>query len=210
MGLIKKLKKIFTSRGKEVIVPPRDEYPFTSILLKNQNFRIGRFTYGKPNVLDWQEGSKLEIGSFCSIAGNVTIFLGGNHRLDWISTYPFMEFSKYFEKASKIEGHPSSKGDVIIGNDVWLGYGCTILSGVRIGDGAVIGANTVVSKDVRPYQVVVGNPGRVIKSRFDESEINFLLELKWWDWPLEKIDKFSYLLCSGNLHELKKKINDGA
>lgn len=206
MGLIKRLKEVFSSKKMEEI---KGEGKFTSNLLKNQNFKVGRFTYGKPIVHDWKEGSNLEIGSFCSIAENVNIFLGGNHRLDWISTYPLMEFSDYFEKASKIEGHPSTKGNVIIGNDVWLGYGCTILSGVRIGDGAVIGANTVVSKDVEPYQVVVGNPGRVVRSRFDESEIDFLLSLKWWDWPQEKINRFSYLLCSGELDELKKKIIDG-
>ena len=208
MGIKSFMKKFFSKIKKRKVVPYFNQPAFTSNIINDSNFEIGRFTYGKPNILSWNEGHKLIIGSFCSIADNVTIFLGGNHRGDWISTYPFMEFPKDFENSSSLEGHPSSKGDVIIGNDVWIGYGVTILSGVTIGDGVIIGANSVISKDVGPYQVVVGNPGKIVKTRFNDSEIDFLLKLKWWEFPKEKIDKISYLLCSDNILELKNMFND--
>jgi acetyltransferase-like isoleucine patch superfamily enzyme len=94
---------------------------------------IGEFTYGVPQIFDWQEGARLIIGKFCSIADNVKIFLGGEHRTDWITTFPFSakEFNDLFPEAKKIKGHPKTKGDVIIGNDVWIGYDAIILSGVK-------------------------------------------------------------------------------
>lgn len=120
---------------------------------------IGRFTYGSPLVMFDSPDINLKIGSFCSIAGGVAIFLGGNHRIDYTTTFPF---NFVFEEFCGFKGHPASKGDVIIGNDVWIGSCAVILSGVTIGDGAVIGANSIVTKDVEPYSVVAGNPARKI------------------------------------------------
>ena len=103
--------------------------------------------------------------------------------------------------------HPKSNGDVIIGNDVWIGHESTIMSGVKIGDGAVIAANSVVVKDVEPYTIVGGNPAKVIKKRFSDDIINNLLELKWWDWSNEKINENLNILCSNNFDKLKNIIN---
>lgn len=171
---------------------------YTKELLGEAHFigEIGEFSYGAPTVMEWGEGARLSIGKFCSIAQNVTIFLGGNHKTEWISTYPFSALGEVWSEAKEIKGHPATKGDVIIGNDVWIGYGVTILSGVRIGDGAVIGAGAVVAKDVAPYSIVAGNPAKVIKRRFDEDEIEALLKICWWDWDMAKIKKFIPLLCS--------------
>lgn len=143
---------------------------------------IGRYTYhNKLSVIDHPD-AKLTIGQFCSIAPDVKIFLGDEHRTDWITTYPFGTVHKdvFGERAT---GHPASKGDVVIGNDVWIGYGATIMSGVHIGDGAVIAARSHVVKSVSPYEVVGGNPAKHIKYRFDQEIIDLLLELKWWDKP---------------------------
>jgi len=167
-----------------------------------ENVEIGDFTYGNPTVLSWGEGTKLEIGKFCSIANNVTIFLGGEHRSDWVSTYPFNVLLKSY---SYIKGHPSSKGDVIICNDVWIGSGVLILSGVTIGDGAIIGANSVITKDVEPYSIVGGNPAKLIKYRFDKKTIKKLLEIKWWDKKLEEIAVVIPLLQSQNLSKIIKR-----
>lgn len=142
---------------------------------------VGQYSYGIPAVRWWGERSGLRIGKFCSIAKNVTIFLGGNHRIDWITTYPFNIQSPWRRFTGRVE-HPISRGDVLIGNDVWLGSGCTILSGVSIGDGAVIAANATVTRDVPPYAIAAGNPARVVRFRFKEEQIARLLEIHWWDW----------------------------
>lgn len=163
----------------------------------NSEISIGRYTYGQNNisVRQWGEGAKLEIGSFCSIASNVTVFLGGNHRVDWITTFPFGHIFKDDLGDRCVDGHPATRGDVVIGNDVWIGHGATIMSGVTIGDGAVIAANAHVVKNVYPYQIVGGNPCFVIKQRFSEEIIELLLTLKWWNLPREKIREISHKLC---------------
>ncbi|MGH9084630.1 MAG: CatB-related O-acetyltransferase [Acidimicrobiales bacterium] len=162
---------------------------------KFRQFDIGRGTYGIPQIRSWREGPTLKIGAFCSIAANVQIFLGGEHRTDWITTYPF---SVFWPSARQIEGHPRIKGDVIIGNDVWIGTGALILSGVTIGDGSVIGAGAVVGRSVPPYAVVVGNPAEVVRKRFDEHTIGRLLRIRWWDWDDSKIEQFLPLMLSGD------------
>ena len=159
---------------------------------------LGRFTYGEQylSILQWDEGSNLEIGSFCSIADNITIILGGNHRTDWITTFPFGHIFRDELEGANIAGHPRSNGDIIIGNDVWIGRGATILSGIKIGDGAVIAANSTVTKDVQPYEIVGGNPARVIKKRFNEKITELLLKLKWWELPVDVIKNISQNLSS--------------
>lgn len=155
------------------------------------NHRFGRGTYDDDlKILEWGEGAKLQVGQFCSIAAGARIILGGNHRVDWVTTYPFSHFRERWPTAAGIPGHPATRGDVIIGNDVWIGYGATILSGVSIGDGAVIGAHAVVSRDVPSYAVAVGNPAKVVRHRFDQPTIDRLLAVSWWDWPEQKIARF--------------------
>jgi acetyltransferase-like isoleucine patch superfamily enzyme len=176
----------------------------TKEVFKNQsNIQIGDFTYsvGVPNVLFLESTAQLIIGKFCSIANNVYIYLGGNHRTDWISTYPFPVL---FKEAYHIKGHPATKGDVIIGNDVWIGDSAVILSGVIVGDGSVIGANAVVTKNISPYSIVAGNPAREVKKRFTEEEIEKLLKIKWWDWSIQKIIKNVELICSNNINQFFK------
>lgn len=141
------------------------KYFYTKDLIKKPRglVEIGDFTYGKPKILYYDASTKLKIGKFCSISDEVTIVLGGNHRYDWVTTYPFSALYKEWPEASGIIGHPASKGDIVIGNDVWIGFGSIILSGVKIGDGAVIGAGSVVTKDVLPYTIAGGNPAVEIK-----------------------------------------------
>lgn len=162
---------------------------------------VGAFTYGSPQVHWWRPDARLVIGRYCSIAGGVNIFLGGNHRLDWATTYPFSDLVKTWPAAAGIGGTPVTKGDVRIGNDVWMGSFATILSGVTIGDGAVIGAHAVVSKDVPPYAVVIGNPARIVRYRFDAATINRLLKIRWWKWSEEKIGKALPSMLTDDLTE---------
>lgn len=150
-------------------------------------------------MLDYPNGGRLRIGRFCSIAPNVTIFLGGEHRIDWVTTYPFAEL---WPQAEAQPGHPTSKGDVTVGHDVWIGRGVVIISGVRIGHGAVIGAFSVVTKDVAPYAIVAGNPARLVRLRFTEAEIQRLLELAWWDWPVDKVSALIPSLTAGDVRSL--------
>lgn len=181
------LRKMFK---KMLLFMQNEEKPFyTKDILKNYDYEIGCYTYGNPNVLDWKEGTTLKIGNFCSIAENVKIFLGGNHRIDWVSTYPFSVVEDFHLDAKNIKGHTATKGNVIIGNDVWIGHSATILSGVTIGDGAVVAANSVITKNIGPYEIWAGNPAKLIKKRFSEEIIEKLIFEKWWYWPSEKIKK---------------------
>lgn len=164
----------------------------------------GDFSYAwKPRVKTWGEGTVCRIGKFCSIAGDVQIFLGGNHRNDWISTYPFNQLLP--NVYGNIKGHPMSKGDVVIGNDVWIGNNVMIMSGVTIGDGASIAAGAVVTKDVPPYAIAAGVPAVVKRYRFPPGVRTILLKMRWWDWPLEKIAEAVPLLQSGKWVEFFDK-----
>ncbi len=146
---------------------------------------IGRGTYftdGGPNVKDWI-GSKVTIGNYCSIAPEVTFLSGADHHLEYVTTSPF--------------GRPATTGGaIVVGSDVWVGYRAILLSGVSVGHGAVIGAGSVVTKDVHPYAIVAGVPAKHLRNRFPRSLIRQLLEIAWWDWPEEKILRYQNLLCS--------------
>lgn len=176
MSIRAKIKTVFGLSNRRQTL--QEQYP---------QYRIGRGTYGNLTVLNWNEGASLSVGNFTSIADGVKIFLGGGeHRSDWVTTYPF---NVLWPSASAISGHPKTKGDVIIGSDVWIGTEAVILSGVKVGDGAVIGARAVVAKDVPPYAVVAGNPSRIVKWRFEPAIVERLLRVAWWNWSEESIDK---------------------
>jgi acetyltransferase-like isoleucine patch superfamily enzyme len=199
--MIKRLKnKLSRLVGKKTI-------PFTSDVFIDKKFIIGSHTYGVPRILFENDEANLIVGKYCSFAEGVRIFLGGNHRLDWISTYPFGEIYKK-EVSVEISGSASSKGDVKIENDVWIGFNSTIMSGVKISNGAVIAACSVVTKDVGPYEIWAGNPAKFIRKRFDEKNIEKLLNIEWWDLPHEDVLNFSKELSDVSSDDLENKINE--
>lgn len=164
--------------------------------------KIGEGTYsGRVYVGIYDSKALLKVGKYCSIAGDISFILGGNHNKGWVTTYPFSAFWKEasYIKTTRIMMHSGIK----IGNDVWVGHGCTILSGSRISDGVIVGAGSVLPAHVYPpYSIVVGNPAKVVGYRFSKEIIDRLLELKWWDWEQEKIKENASILCSENVEEL--------
>mgnify|MGYP001063714453 CR=1 FL=1 len=167
----------------------------------------GKYTYGIPKIIWENKDAKLSIGKFCSIAGNCNIYLGGNHRTDWVTTYPFGHINKKIFNNFDGKGHPSTKGNVVIGNDVWIGDNVTIMSGVNIGDGVVIANNSHVVKSAAPYSIIGGNPAKIIKYRFTKEQIDKLLIIKWWDLDEEKINSITPLLCNNNIDEFINCVN---
>ena len=147
--------------------------------------------------MTYDQGASLRIGRFCSLALDVNILLGGEHRTDRFTTYPFGHEKFRAQLGGEgIQSPSGTKGDVTIGNDVWIGFGATILSGVTIGDGAVIAARSHVHRDVEPYQIVGGNPARHIKYRFDPEIRSLMMELRWWELSDEGIKQISEILFS--------------
>jgi virginiamycin A acetyltransferase len=159
----------------------------------------------EKNVLYNYGPDKLIIGKFCAIATNVKFIMNGaNHKLDGISTYPFPIFAQGWETAmDKLISLPT-RGDTVIGNDVWIGYESVIMPGVSIGDGAIIAAKSVVVSDVPAYTVFGGNPARKIKQRFSDSEIETLLQIRWWDWEIEKITRNIPIIMEADIQALSK------
>ena len=195
---------------------------FVKNVVKAPNIQIGDYTYyddaNDPtgfeanNVLfNYPEfGDRLIIGKFCSIASGTRFIMGpANHRLSSVTTYPFHVFGGAWQENSP--DHLSQlpfKGDTVVGNDVWFGRECVIMPGVKIGDGAVIAAYSVVTKDGEPYSVAGGNPARFIKKRFGDELIQLLLQLKWWDMEPEKITRLLPLLCDPDLDGVTRRIQD--
>ena len=189
-----------TGPDKEIVfpLPHYNRLCFLKNIIKNPNIIVGDYTYYDDfeDVANFEKnvkyhfdfiGDKLIIGKFCMIASNPTFIMNGaNHLTDAISTYPFAIFGNGWEEAMKGKTYPQ-KGDIRIGNDVWIGYNVTIMAGVTIGDGAIIATNSTVTRDVAPYSIVGGNPAIEIKKRFSEEKIRQLLELQWWNWSLDKI-----------------------
>lgn len=210
-------------------IPVKQIYPRTgdkeTIYLKhvitNPNITVGDFTmyndfvndptlFERNNVLYHYpiNHDKLQIGKFCSVAcGAKFLFNSANHALSSLSTYPFPIFFEEWglEKEDVAEAW-DNKGDIIIGNDVWIGYEAVILAGVTIGDGAIIGTRAVVTKDVPPYTIVGGVPAKPIKKRFSDETISALLEIQWWNWPEEKIARNISAIQGGNIEQLKQSI----
>ena len=188
---------------------------FIKNVITKPNIEVGDYTYYddmtgadkfEEHVMHHYEflKDKLIIGKFCQIASGIKIIMNGaNHRMNSVTTYPFNIMGNGWEKVTpKLEDLPF-KGDTVIGNDAWIGQNVTILPGVHIGDGAIIGANSVVTKDIPAYHIAAGNPCKVIRKRFSEELINYLEEVKWWNWEEEKIFKNLEILCSSDLEKIK-------
>jgi virginiamycin A acetyltransferase len=200
-----------------VVFPVPDVHTVTYVkpTIKNKNITVGDFTYFsdvdfEKHVTHFYEfyGDKLIIGKFCQIASGVEFIMNGaNHQMDCVSTFPFYIFEKWNEKAPSLDKLPL-KGDTIIGNDVWIGQNSVILPGVRIGDGAIIGMESVVGSDIEPYTIAVGNPARAIRKRFDEELTGLLLKLKWWDLPVEEIMTLIPLLHDNDTENVKNKLKE--
>ncbi|MCB9207509.1 MAG: CatB-related O-acetyltransferase [Ignavibacteriales bacterium] len=186
---------------------------FLKNIIKNPNIVVGDYTYYDDfeDVNNFEKnvkyhfdfiGDKLIIGKFCMIASDVKFIMNGaNHLSKSISSYPFAIFGKDWSNAMEGKNYPI-KGDTIIGNDVWIGYRTSIMPGIHIGDGAIIAANSVVTKNVDPYSIIGGNPATEIRKRFNDKQIKQLLELKWWNWDIEKITDNLEILTSCDLNKL--------
>ena len=193
---------------------------YINSVVKNPNIIVGDYSYyddmeNGPELFESRVthhydfmGDKLIIGKFCAIARGVEFVMNGaNHMLDCLSTYPF-EIIDEFKGLARPFANRGNRGDTVIGNDVWIGQNATILPGVHIGDGAIVGANAVVSKDVPAYAVVVGNPAVVKKYRFDAETIKLLLELKWWDKPVEEIKRIIPIISSKDIKDYKQVLRE--
>ena len=176
---------------------------FRSFLGTHPKSSLGRYTYGdfEMHVWDGSADSNVHVGSFCSIGGNNKLYLGGNHRHNYVSSFPFSKAPGFLPSEVGVDGTFTnySNGDIIIGSDVWFGDNCVVMSGITIGHGAVIANSSVVTKDVAPYAIVGGNPAKLIKLRFSEDVIAKLLDIAWWDWPDEKINRLKPQLFSSDL-----------
>lgn len=198
-----------------------DKLVFLKHFIKAENIFIGDYTYyddqrygpekfEEHNVLYNYDFSKMKlvIGKFCAIAAKTHFIMTGDHKLDAFTTYPFPIFGQGWEKAFNVADF-EVKGDIIVGNDVWFGYDSMVKNGVTIGDGAIIAAKAVVVKDVPPYAIVAGNPGRVVKMRFDDHTIERLLNIAWWNWEIEKINAHLPTLCHLDLERLETAAQEG-
>lgn len=203
---------------------PNDKEPMKGFpqvgFLKNfttrENIIVGDYTYyDDPAGPEWFEsnvlyhfdfiGDKLIIGKFCAIAKDVKFIMNGaNHQVSGFSTYPFYIFGNGWEKVMPNPADLPHKGDTCIGNDVWIGYNATIMPGVKIGHGAIVASQSVVTKDVPPYAVVGGNPATVIKLRFEQDVIDELVTIAWWDWPIEKITQHLHAIAGADLAQLQQ------
>lgn len=199
--------------------PHDKQIVYLKSVVDDPNIEIGEYTiyndfvndpcdFEKNNVLYHYpiNGNKLKIGKFCSIAcGSKFLFTSANHALGSLSTYTFpIFFDEWDLDAKNIRSAWDNKGDIVIGNDVWIGYEAVILSGVTIGDGAIIGTRAVVTKDVPPYTIVGGVPAKPIRRRFDDETVEELLRLRWWDWDKEKISWNISAIQSGDITALKQ------
>ena len=181
--------------------------------IRRDGIVVGEFTYYagagfEERVTHHHEwnGDQLIVGKFCQIAAGVEFVMNGaNHQMDAVSTFPFYIFEGWEQEAPPPSEMPL-KGDTVVGNDVWIGQGATILPGVHIGDGAIIGANSVVACDVAPYTIVAGNPAKLIRKRFDDELTALLLKFKWWDKSIEEINSLIPILTSGDLKKVKAEL----
>lgn len=194
-------------------LPNINTLTFVKPTIKNPNIVVDDFTYFADTDFEKHVthhydfiGDKLIIGKFCQIGAGVEFVMNGaNHQMNAVSTYPFYIFGSWDQSVPSKEDLPF-KGDTVVGNDVWIGQNSTILPGVHIGDGAIIGLNSVVTRDVPPYTIVAGNPAKAVRKRFDDELIDLLLKLKWWDKSAEEINALIPLLSCSDLAKVKQEI----
>ncbi len=196
-------------------VPEIKTVTYVKPTIKSKNIIVGDFTYFSG--VDFEKhvthhydfyDDKLIIGKFCQIAAGIEIIMNGaNHQMNAASTFPFYIFEGWKQSLPPIEKMPV-KGDTIIGNDVWIGQNTTILPGVHIGDGVIIGANSVVGSDIEPYSIVAGNPARLVRKRFDDELVLLLLEVKWWNLPNEQINQLIPILSCDDLAKVKNFLKE--
>ena len=194
-------------------IPSAESMTFVKPTLKNPNIIVGDFTYFADGDFESHVthhydfiGDKLIIGKFCQIAAGVEFVMNGaNHQTNTATTYPFYIFGTWEQNAPAQSDLPL-KGDSVIGNDVWIGQNATILPGVHIGDGAIIGANAVVGSNVEPYTIVVGNPAKLLRKRFDDELTALLLQFKWWDKPVDEINRLLPILTCNDLEKIKAEL----
>ena len=192
-------------------IPGYDKEIYIKPTIKNPNIIVGDFSYIADNefenhvthLYEWN-GDKLIIGKFCQIATGVEFVMNGaNHQMNTATTFPFYTLEGWNMKPPKQKTDLPFKGDTVIGNDVWIGQNAVFLPGVNIGDGAIIGASTVVGSDVEPYTIVIGNPARVLRKRFNDELIQLLLKFKWWDKSIDEINELIPILTCSNLDKVK-------
>ena len=184
-------------------------------LIGHPNIEVGEYTYYDGQNFTSRVthhydfiGDKLIIGKFCQIGRNVEFIMNGaNHQMNSVSTYPFYIFKGWEQDPPKMEDLPF-KGDTVVGNDVWIGQNAVILPGVHSGDGCIIGANAVVASDMPPYSVMVGNPAKVIRKRFDDEMIELLEKLQWWNLSEKQIQKLIPILSNSDINFVKKQIRE--
>ena len=190
---------------KEIYVKPT---------IRNPNIIVGDFTYiadsefesHVTNYYPWSR-DKLIIGKFCQIAAGVEFMMNdANHQMNAVTTFPFYTLEGWEMNAPDPSEMPF-KGDTVIGNDVWIGQNAVILPGVHIGDGAIIGANSIVGSNVAPYTIVIGNPAKVLRKRFDDELTDLLLRFKWWDKSIDEIDRLIPILTCSDLVKVKEELN---
>lgn len=192
---------------------------FLKPLITDPNIVVGDYTYyddpdgpeqfQSKNVLYHFPfiGDKLIIGKFCALARGVRFIMNGaNHKISGLSTFPFQIFGNGWEVVMPKPGDLPYKGDTVVGNDVWLGYEALIMPGVKIGDGAIVAASSVVTRDVPPYSIVGGNPAQVVKKRFADDVIAELLTIRWWDWPVEEITRNLHAIVGADLSALQRAV----
>ena len=196
-------------------IPGYEKEIYVKPTLSDPNILVGDFTYIADSEFEshvthhypWSR-DKLIIGRFCQIAAGVEFVMNdANHQMSAVSTFPFYTLEGWGAGVPSDEDMPF-KGDTVIGNDVWIGQNAVILPGVHVGDGAIIGASSVVGSDVDPYTIVAGNPAKPIRKRFDEELTGLLLEWKWWNLPTEEIDRLIPLLTNSNTEEVKKSVRE--
>lgn len=176
-------------------------------VINDPDVEVGEFSYGPLNIAKSYSGCKLKIGKFCSFGQGITIAFWGSHQLGEVTTYPFAFL--HGRGWPPVHSIPVDPEDVIIGSDVWIGHNAVIMQGAEICDGAVVGANSIVGGYVDPYSVVVGNPAKEIKTRFSHEEIIMLMDIKWWDWPIEKIKEHLQVISSPDVDKLYQIWKEG-
>ena len=207
--------KIGKTPNPEVIHPIAgyDKEIYVKPTIKNPSIIVGDFTYIADSDFEshvthfypWSRDN-LIIGKFCQIAAGVEFVMNdANHKMNAVTTFPFYTFEGW-EMNIPDPSEMTFKGNTVIGNDVWIGQNAVILPGVHVGDGAIIGANSVVGSDVASYTIVIGNPAKVLRKRFDDELIGLLLKFKWWDKSIEEINALIPILTSSDLEKVREEI----